>query len=290
MNLTIYVDELFFLNLIIDYLIIASTAMLLSLECKKARLLLASVFGALYSTLIFFPTLIILKVIILKLIASAVIVIISFGFKSFYRVIKITTIYYIINFLYGGGMYAFYRFTNLGAKMNYSNGEYYIDMPLWLIILLAVFFYFLVKIVGNIVSGKKIESLIAEIKIDILGKSIVTKALIDTGNALYDPISSIPVALLQKSEFNSVLNKQEINALANPDSIDFYNTVKKYKARLIPFYDATGKSNTIIAIKANGVTDITNNKALGQMLIGIVEHKLSPDMQYSALLHSKFYN
>ena len=65
---------------------------------------------------------------------------------------------------------------------------------------------------------------------------------------------------------------------------------KKYKARLIPFFDASGKSNSIIAITPDSVSDIDNNRMLQKSLIGIVEHRLSPDLKYSALLHSKFYN
>lgn len=288
--MTIYIDELFFLNFIIDYLIITSTALLSSLNFKKIRVILASAFGALYSTVIFFPTLKILNIVVFKIVISFMIILIAFGCKSFYRITKLTVIYYIINFMYGGGMYAFYRFSNLGSKMNYSNGEYYIDMPLWLIILLAIFFYFLVKLIDNTLSQKKLSNVITTIKIIINQKPIITDALIDTGNALYDPITSTPVILLQKDKLHSVISSSELNSLTNTKSSGFYQTAKKYKARLIPYYDASGNSNSIIAIKPDSVTDITNSKVLQKTLIGIVEHRLSPDLKYSALLHSRFYD
>ena len=60
---------------------------------------------------------------------------------------------------------SFYRFTSLGSQMNYSIGEYYINLPLWAIIILAILFYFLVKIFFIILNGTKQSKFIEKIEI-----------------------------------------------------------------------------------------------------------------------------
>lgn len=289
LNLTIYVDVLFLLNLVIDYIVIASTAFLTANKFLKVRAVIAACIGALYSTIIFFPQLKILNILIFKLVISAVIVIVAFGFKNTYTLIKNTLVFYIVNFIYGGGMYAFYRFTNLGSKMNYSNGEYYIDMPLWLIIVVAIVFYFLTKILSNTIGSNKLGAVKVKVEATVLDKKVAFDALIDTGNALYDPICATPVMLVESDCLKGVLTPDELNCLTGKKTSNFYSTIKKLKARIIPFYTATGQNSSIYAISAKEVFDLTNNRSLGKMAVGIVNHSLSPDKSYNALLNSKFY-
>ncbi len=282
MSITVYVDILFLLNLIIDYIILSSTAFISNKKSSTIRFLSAAMLGALYSTLIFFPTLKTLNIIIFKIIISFLMVLIAFKWQSFAMQAKLFIIYYIINFIYGGGMYAFYRFTSLGSKMNYSNGEYYINLPLWAIILLALFFYFLIKLFGRILNGASQNSVIKEIEITVGNKSVCTNALIDTGNSLYDPISQLPVMLVEKKVLKKVMDIE---------SIDFsncnYNNIKKYNLRIVPFYDASGNSSIIYAFTPTRISDVTDKREINNTLIGISEHSLSDDRSYQALMHSK---
>ena len=149
---TIYVDILFLLNFFIDYIIIITTAFVCGREHNFKRIITASTVGALYSVAVFFPQLKILNILLLKISISIIITVISFKFLSLWSHIKIVITYYFVNFIYGGGIYVFYRFTSLGSRMNYSNGEYYIDIPLFIIIILTFTIYFLTKLLITFVS------------------------------------------------------------------------------------------------------------------------------------------
>lgn len=279
MTVTVYIDILFLLNMIIDYIIICSTAFILNKKCNIVRFLFASVFGALYSTIIFFPMIELLNIVIIKIAVSFVIVLIAFKWQSILDHVKLFVTYYIINFIYGGGMYTFYRFTSLGSKMNYSNGEYYINLPLWAIILLAIFFYFIIKLFSRFLNKTNQQSFIKEIEIYVDNKSITTTALIDTGNELYDPISQKPVILVEKNVLRKI--------------IDIDNTevelIKKYNMRIVPFFDASGKSSIIYAFKPTRLIDIVEKNQIENVLIGISNHNLSTDNSYHALMHSKHF-
>ena len=278
MSITVYVDVLFLLNLIIDYIIICSTAFILNKKSHTLRFLGASAIGSVYSTVIFFPQLQTLNVIILKLLVSFVIVLVAFKWQSIVAQIKLFITYYLINFIYGGGMYAFYRFTNLGSKMNYSNGEFYIDISLGTIIVLAVSFYFLIKVFGRILNGANQTSVIKEIEIQHNNKCVSTNALIDTGNNLYDPISQQPVILVEKEIINKIIN------ISSDENLNY---IKNHKMRIVPFYDANGNSSIIYAFKPDKLYNTTDQKEIENVLIGISEHKLSTDKTYQALMHSK---
>ncbi len=277
MSVTIYIDILFLLNLIINYIIISSTAFISNKKSNVARFLFAAAFGAVYSTIIFFPTLKILSVVVFKIIVSFIIVLISFNWKGLKSQIRLFITYYIINFIYGGGMYSFYRFTSLGSKMNFSNGEYYINLPLWAIIVLAVLFYFLIKIFSIILNGTKQQSFIQEIEITVGKNKTATSALIDTGNELYDPVSQKPIVLIEKNILKKIMD------IDMPE----VELIRKYNMRIVPFFDASGGSSIIYAFKPTNITYKKDKKTLENTLIGIVQHDLSTDNSYHALMHSK---
>lgn len=288
MQTTIYIDILFLLNIIIDFIIIATTAFFTGRECNITRVLFASALGALYSTLIFFPQTTIINISILKILISLIMVAIAFRFSSPSTYFKTAAIYYIINFLYGGGIYVFYRFTALGSKMNYSNGEYYIDMPLWLILMVTVIFYFTVKFLST--SINKISTKNEKIKITIVlnNNSVTLTAIIDSGNALYDPISSLPVMVVQSDALKNLFDSTMLSLSKNEDSI--YKALKKYKLRIIPFSNAAGKKDTLYAFKPTKILLTESGEELNQMLVGITNHILSKNSDYCALLHSKTFS
>lgn len=285
LTLTIYVDVLFLLNLIVNYIVLASTAFISGKQCDIKRCILASAVGALYSTLIFFPELSALNILIFKIIVSFAIVFLAFRFINAFSYFRLVIIFYTINFLYGGGMYVFYRFTSLGSKMNYSNGEFYIDLPLWLIILLCIGFYFLVKILSKIINENTISEKIIKLKIVVKEQSTVVTALLDTGNALYDPISMLPVMLIEKSVASKLVDVK--NLFSTNKNEDFYKLFARHNFRIIPFRDAAGNKSSIYAFKPDSISVCTTGEQLNTMLIGVVNYELSPIKEYNALLHSK---
>ncbi len=289
MNSIIYIDILFLINLIIDYLIISSTGIILGYKIITWRVLCASIVGATYSVIVFFPQLKLFNIIIFKVLISIIIVIISYKYSSFLSVLKSLLVYYIINMVYGGGMYAFHHFTSAGTKMNFSNGVYYIDLPLWLIITLTFIFYFVIKLFTRISDTRANIKTIEEVTIDLGEVNVNVKALIDTGNTLYDPISLLPVMIVQSNVFYGKLSNSFLNECSNGNasSLPFLHKVyPDLKIRFIPFKDITGNKKVIFAIKPRKIVLKSSNKELPTNLIGITSTTLSDDGTYNALLHS----
>ena len=290
MNLTIYIDILFLINLILNYITICSTALISGQKIVTKKILFASIIGAIYSVIIFFPYLQILNLVLFKLIISFILIFISFKFKGYFLYFKILLIFYLVNFIYGGGMYAFYNFTSLGTRMNYSNGVFYINLPLWSIILLSFVFYYIVKLFVKISDGRIVQKNITKTEIYFNNTNIKTDALFDTGNTLYDPISLLPVMLVESNEFKGKISTEvlkEITSASSSSLLIIHNIYPELKFRIIPFQDITGKKNNLFAFKPQKIFCPDINKEYSNILIGIINTKLSTDNTYHALLHSK---
>lgn len=289
LNLTIYIDILFLINLTIDYIILNSTALISGNKAIKWRILTAASIGAIYSVIIFFPALEILNLILLKLAFSTIILLVAFKYKSISSLLKTTLIYYIINTVYGGGMYAFYHFTTLGSKMNYSNGIYYIDLPLWAIILLSFVFYFLIKLFTKITNERSIQKNISKLRIYFENTYIDINALLDTGNSLYDPISLMPVMLVESCQFRNKISDSFIREAESGKAgalPELHTAYPNLKLRVIPFHDVTGVKKVIYAFKPTKIINTETNKEINHMLVGIINSKLTNDNSYTALLHA----
>ncbi len=290
MNFTIYIDVLFLLNLIINYIILCSTALTANLMISKKRLLLAASLGAIYNVVIFFPTFEIFNLVIIKIAFSIIMLIIAFKYYGLFLYLKSILTYYIISAIYGGGMYIFHHFTSLGSKMNYSNGVYYIDMPLWLIITMAFGFYFLIKIFTKISDSRNIQKSIINVKIEFENTNIIVKALVDTGNSLCDPISLMPVMLIESSAFKNKLSNyflEQVNRSCAESLQIMHKAYPKLKVRIIPFQDISGTQKIVYAFKPQKIYNLSENKEINNTLIGIISAKLTSDESYNALLHTK---
>lgn len=290
LNYTVYVDVLFLLNIIVDTLILTSTAIITGQKIYKWRLIIASALGALYSTLIFFPSLSILKLIILKITISIIITVVAFKFKNIVHTFKNLVTFYLLSMLYGGGIYAFYSLTPSASKINFSNGIYYIDLPLWLILTLSFGYYFFVKYALKIIDNRSVNQTIRNVEITILNNTISLNALYDSGNTLYDPITMTPVMIVESKCFKNILSDSLINFFEQCDSSSLLKIHEKYPTlcvRLIPYNDISNTKKSLIAIKPQKIFDIEGNKEINNTLVAITTAKLSVDNSYNALLHSK---
>jgi stage II sporulation protein GA (sporulation sigma-E factor processing peptidase) len=89
------------------------------------------------------------------------------------------------------------------------------------------------------------------------------KGLIDTGNALIEPISQYPVIVVESKSIKNILDNNIFNKTIP------YNTI-----------------NTIGSMKIFQPEEIRiKNKKISKVIIGICERNLSPDGSYNAILH-----
>ena len=214
----IYIELVFIVNFLLDFIILYGTKKLLKLNKSNKRLLLASIIGSL-STIIIFLKITNIILIILKILLSLILIIVSFGKSN----ILINTFYfYLISIIVGGTIYLFDLNKNL--YVNY----------LILIILSPIIIYLLIKELNKHRLNINDKYLV---EITISKKKYKLEGFIDTGNRLSSPIKKEPVILVNlKINYNKViyipykaLNTEGIIPCIKPDKIMINNKqIKNY--------------------------------------------------------------
>ncbi len=186
---TIYVDDMFLLNLIINYFILLSTAKLCALPLKRWRFGFGAAVGALYSVLILLPSVAFLATPPAKLALGAIISLIAFGSKgkSFRRYIS----FLAVSAAFGGGVIA----VSLLSGSSLDDGLY-ISVSMRVLVLSFATCYFALTLVFNRLAVRR-QKETAAVRLCFLGKTVEFSALYDTGNQLYDPISGLPVMVAE---------------------------------------------------------------------------------------------
>lgn len=113
------------------------------------------------------------------------------------------------------------------------------------------------------------------------GKKYRVKALVDTGNRLYEPITHWPVCILEKS------------VLEDKVTIDIKEEQEESTGIfMVPFHTVGKKSGMLPAVKVKDILLIDTKESiqLPEMLLGLYEGCLSSRGSYRMLLHTEYLN
>lgn len=291
----VYIDVLFFVNLIVNYLLLLASCAFSGIDYKRYRILIAAIIGAFCSVLAFFPNFTIVSSTIYKLLVSMLLVAVAFSFYSVRNFLKTLLIFYAVSFGFGGCVLGIFYFTNIGARLGavYSNGILYFNLPWSILAVSWIVFYISVKLFGAI-SKKALhkKSLQKKLLLNFKNNTVEVTALLDTGNSLIDPISLFPVIIVEYKLLKSLFSAEIQNTL---DRIGFDNiewimreaNEKGLATRLIPF-SSLGKENGLllgfIPDRAE-IHDECGIKTINKCVIGLSGSSLSKDKSYGALLN-----
>ena len=107
----VYADVLFLINFCADYLVLLTVGKLRRIRLRRFRLILGSLFGALYAV----PALILIPVyplLLLSVLLSGVaLCLIGLGFPGWRRFLSCLLLLWLVSFLYGGAITALYSLT-----------------------------------------------------------------------------------------------------------------------------------------------------------------------------------
>lgn len=204
-ELKIYIDLLFILNLLFDFIVLGSVCVLLRRNISLNRLLLGSFIGASSVYLLFFN---IEQIFLIKCLISIIMVLVTFKYKDIVYTLKNIVFLYMVSFVMGGVMYAL----NLQFSYNHSGLIFFfkeVSLSWWMALLLTpIIVYIFVK---QNVSLRNYYSNYYMVDIYLKnGKIIKTSAFLDTGNQLYDPYYLRPIILVDKTLIKFDLNDRDV--------------------------------------------------------------------------------
>ena len=290
--MTIYIDVVLIENLLMNYIILYATGIVMKIKMKVVRLLLASLIGAVYSIVAYISTFEIYSNIILKFILSIIIVYVAYNPQTAKKMWKELMAFYLVSFVFGGAAFALIYIVK-PQEILMKNGLFLGTYPLKTVLLGAVVAFILIITVFAIAKNKIAKKdMFCDIKFKINGKEIKTKAMIDTGNLLKEPITNTPVVVVEHTLLYDCMPKEILNHLEDILGGDFEKVPEeirlKYisKLKLIP-YSSLGKQNgMLLGIKPDFlvIQEEENEEIKDNIILGIYNKSLTKRGEYRALL------
>ncbi|MDD3303296.1 MAG: sigma-E processing peptidase SpoIIGA [Clostridia bacterium] len=224
----IYLDYIFFENLVVNLVIIFQTSMFTKSNSKKRYMLLGSLIISIYTVITYILKNSIVENIVIKIIVIGFAIYLVFNPKSIKEYLKKQIYYYIISFTYVGIIISITLLFQISIEKTI--------VKILIYIVSAGISYLFNKYLWKLwKTNIKNESL--TYKLEIHGQEIL--AFVDTGNDVYDYANSLDVIFMD-NKFFEILNAKKllnqktniiIRTVASEDYITGYivNDVKIYK-------------------------------------------------------------
>ncbi len=200
MTVKVYVDVLFIINFIIDYILLSITSLFVKKRPRIIRTCLASAFGAVYAAFVFFMPFGTLFIFTLSVLTSFCMVMITYGIKNAAFLLKNIAVFYLVSFVTSGAGFAVLFFGNKFGKVNFAvnAGIFYADINAYAMLAIFVVSVTVIHLSAGYIKKQHIKSqFLYNITIEKNGKSVTDTALFDTGNFLRDPISQNSVVIAE---------------------------------------------------------------------------------------------
>ncbi|MCL6604131.1 MAG: sigma-E processing peptidase SpoIIGA [Paenibacillus sp.] len=299
--MVVYIDLIFAANLLIDGVLLWLTGWMLKLKVPWWRLLLSALLGALYVVMMFVPDLSFLYTFIIKFGLSVFMLWIAFGFVSLQSYLRTMGAFYMINFAAAGGILGIHYLLQSsgdiwnGIMFTAAGGyAYRIKIGFWFVLAILPLVLIGFKMVhSSSVKREKLETYIGEVEVEIGGVSVVCSGLLDTGNRLYDPLTRIPVMVMEASLWDGHLPASWKGRLTQDGAdrllleTDGQSFAWQDRMRLVPYRGVNRGASFMLALKPDLVTiklggDTFYSK---RVLIGLDGGTLSGDGAYRAIIH-----
>lgn len=288
----VYIDVLFAVNLVMDFIIIWTTARLVGIKVFYQRIFMASVLGAVYSIGSIFPELASWYDFPIKVLFSGILVILAFWPKSWRQFVKLWACFYGVSFVTAGAVIgSSYLFQGL------PNGAYPDFSYLWLgggvACALALGTY------GDQMLRQKVVPHLMRCPVQVrFGTAWCQgEGFIDTGNRLVDPLTNRPVIIAEYHLVSGCFPGDVRQALeGSSQQVDLFEVLAQTswanRLRLIPFTSIGKKHGMMVGVRSDefAVNTGTRWQSFSGVVVGLYLDRLSPEDSFQVLLPASFVN
>ena len=190
----IYVDTLFLLNALVDYLLLLAAARLAGEPLRRWRFALGAALGGLYAVGIFLPGLAFLAHPFCRVASAALMLLTAYGGSR--RLLRQGVLFIALTCAFGGGVVAIGLLGGTGLTL--GNGVFYSALDIKVVLLSAAVCYGVITLVFQRLGKHSAASgeLVAA-KMRLGERTVSLTALVDTGNTLTDPVTGRQVVVAE---------------------------------------------------------------------------------------------
>ncbi|WP_058307900.1 sigma-E processing peptidase SpoIIGA [Gracilibacillus massiliensis] len=293
--MVIYVEVIWLLNFMIDWMILLLTQSVTTRLSKWYKLILASFFGSLVVPITFLLPAFPMDSWLIKITHSFIIIWIAFGFQNVAIYLKVLCTFYFMTFSIGGGLFAIHFLFISEQNFLLTNS---LEVTHIHGIFVIIFFPIIFLFTKHRMDKHKMQQFHQEFHYKVVifweNKEVETTGYLDSGNHLVDPFTQTPVIIVDETILKNWFHDQELAQLKR----SFQNILQGKEEelttslfRLIPYQGVNGHQDFMMAFKPIYVrihmkeTHVTNKK----VLVGIQFGNLVSDNSYHCLLHPKLF-
>ena len=289
-----YIDIIFLDNCIMNFILLWVTLKLAKGKSALWRMIISAITGGGYAVLICLPRYEMLMLLPFKFCLSILLILIAYDLREFKEFLRVFMFFYMITFVFGGAAFGLYYFYEGFGVI--ENGVFYIEnFPLRILAISTLAVMVISKFLWSFIKLKLTrQELLYNISVFFGDESIFTKALLDTGNVLFDPLSNSPVVVIEYEAMKDILPIEIRQIFENSLEDKLDNMVEHIshspwmeRFRLIP-YMALGKTNgLLIGFKPDNVKVFIDDSWVetDSAIVGVYNNTLSKTEGYHALMN-----
>ena len=256
----LYVDVLFLVNFMMDYILLLIVRKMLSCSATHGNVCLGAAVGSLLTCIVVILPIpyAFVKFVLFHMFVNTCMIRVGLKIKTIPSFVKAFIMLYIGAFLLGGIMEYFRQYVRVGS----------------LFLLLAILGYYMVLGIWKFVSYlQRWNQIHCKVDLYLEDKKYRVRGLIDTGNGLRDPISGQPVSVLEQKTARKLLENKEEKTF-----------------RYVP-YRTIGKAEGVLPVFRVDRMCVHKDSDywIEAPLIGISEEEISAEGEYEMILNPNLF-
>ncbi len=271
----VYIDLLFLLNLIANYLLLLAAGRMAGAALKRFRIGLGAATGALYAALVLLPGMGWLAHWLCKLAAGALMALIAYGGEQY--LLRVVVLLFGASAALAGAVLGLELLG--GIPLTLDHGVLYSQLDIRLLLLLFVACYFVLSLFFRRIGRHGGE--LVRLEIALNGAAVGLTALHDTGHTLTDPGTNRPVVVVYWQALSGIL-PDWADADTPIESLERCHAAGSRQARLVPYRAVGIDHGVLLALRSQGVT--ADGKPLGRLLVALSPTPVDDGGMYQALI------
>lgn len=278
----IYVDTLFLLNALVDYLLLLCAARLAGEPLKRLRFALGAVLGGGYAVAIFLPGLGFLERPACRLAAAVLMVLAAFWGSR--RLGRQVLIFFALSCAFAGGVLAISMLGGQGLSLN--RGVIYSGMDLKIVLLSAAGCYAVLSLLlQKAVRHTSFTGELKAVRLELEDRTVELTALTDTGNTLTDPVTGQGVMVAEGERLLPLFaasQRPSVQELRDPTGALERLTGAGGHFRLLPYRAVGVDRGLLLAVRVDRA--VVDGEDRGAMVVALSPTPVSDGGGYGALL------
>lgn len=255
----LYVDVLFLVNFLLDYLLLQLVKRMLKCSATHGRICLAAALGAGSTCLILIVPMphVLCKFILFHVVVNTCMIRVGLKIKGLKAIVKARALLYIGGILLGGLLSAMQPYVRTGSLFfAVAIGGYYIVSKIW----------------DFLSALRQIHTYTCKVRLYIGEKNCQVQGIIDTGNGLCDPYTGKPVHVL--------------DALS---AKHFFAEEKLRNIHYVPYHSIGKQEGVLLTVQIDSMCICGEEETwIEKPLIGISETVISATGEYQMILNPNF--